>query len=207
MDGADPRVKGERKSWLGVSLLLEHSSLFPAGLQDLGRSIVEYRFDEMSESRPKKCSHCQSPTSIHVTKVVDGEAVKMGLCSNCPKALEIKQGVSWDLVGSDCGGKQPRLPKGDETACTGCGLTPADFKEHGRLGCPKCYEVFGDKLASVIRKLHRGETHLGKVPRGRKRTVSPEEIAALKRRLEDYVNREEFEMAAQLRDQINALDR
>lgn len=159
----------------------------------------------MSEPRPKNCSHCNSPASIHLTKVVDGEAVKLGICSNCPKAQAYKQGVAWDLIDAENGGMQPRLPKENERACPGCGLTPADFKEHGRLGCPKCYETFEGKLSSVINKLHRGESHLGKVPRGKKRIVSPEEIAALKRRLDEYVSREDYEMAAVVRDQIQAL--
>lgn len=159
----------------------------------------------MSESRPKTCSHCSAPTSIHLTKVVDGEAVKMGVCSQCPKAKAYQQGLAWDLIDAANGGKQPRLPKESERACPGCGLTPADFKEHGRLGCPKCYETFDSRLAPVINKLHRGGRHLGKVPGVRKRALSAEEVAELKRRLDEHVSREEYEMAAQVRDQIRAL--
>lgn len=159
----------------------------------------------MSETRPKNCSHCNSPTSIHLTKVVDGEAVKMGVCENCPKALAFKEGVAWDLIDAENGGQQPKMPKENERACPGCGLTPADFKEHGRLGCSRCYETFEGKLSSVINKLHRGDSHLGKVPGGKSRNVSPEEIANLKRRLDEYVSREEYEMAAVVRDQIKAL--
>ncbi|MDQ8186193.1 UvrB/UvrC motif-containing protein [Pelagicoccus sp. SDUM812002] len=159
----------------------------------------------MSESRPKNCSHCNAPTSIHLTKVVDGEAVKLGVCSNCPKAKAYKQGAAWDLIDAENGGKVPRSPKESERACPGCGLTPADFKEHGRLGCSKCYETFEGKLEPVINKLHRGSSHIGKVPRGKKRDVTPEEIADLKRRLDEYVSREEYEMAATVRDQIKAL--
>lgn len=160
----------------------------------------------MKESRPKKCSDCQVNVSIHITKVVDGAAVKLGVCANCPKAQELKAGVCWDLVDTENGGKQPKGPKANERACMGCGLTPGDFKESGRLGCPKCYETFEAKLTQVITKLHRGRTHRGKAPGGQKREVSVEEIAALKRRLEEYVSREEYEMAAAVRDQINALD-
>ncbi len=129
----------------------------------------------------------------------------MGVCSNCPNAKAFKEGLAWDLIDSENGGKQPRLPKGNERACPGCGLTPADFKEHGRLGCSKCYETFDSNLAPVINKLHRGSCHLGKAPKGKKRSVSPEEIADLKRRLDEYVSREEYEMAAVVRDQIKSL--
>ncbi|EDY82743.1 UvrB/uvrC motif domain protein [Verrucomicrobiia bacterium DG1235] len=130
----------------------------------------------------------------------------MGLCANCPKALDLKQGKSWDLIDSEDGGKQPSISKGKQVSCPSCGLTPADFKEHGRLGCAQCYETFEVKLDSVIRKLHKGGTHVGKVPSGKKREISPEELAALKRRMDEYVSREEYEMAAVVRDQIKSLE-
>lgn len=170
-----------------------------------GRSIGKATSDPMSETRPKKCSNCKSPATIHLTKVVDGEAVKMHVCKQCPKAKELQEGVGCDIIGAEDGGKQPKGPKIDGRACDGCGLTPSDFKEHGRLGCPRCYDVFGPKLESVIRKLHKGESHVGKVPKGREREVSPEELAQLKRRLDEYVSREEYEMAAVVRDQIKEL--
>lgn len=129
----------------------------------------------------------------------------MGICADCPKAKACLQGVAWDLIDAENGGMQPKAPKENQRACPGCGLTPADFKEHGRLGCSKCYETFEGKLEAVINKLHRGGSHLGKVPGGKKRVVSAEELAKLKRRLEEYVSREEYEMAAEVRDQIKAL--
>lgn len=160
----------------------------------------------MKETRPKKCAHCTSPATLHLTKVVDGEATKIGLCANCPTALQIKQSHGWDLIGKDDGGKQPRKPSIHERVCPGCGLTPADFKEHGRLGCSRCYETFEEKLESVVEKLHPGGCHTGKVPKGKKRRISPEEIEALKRRLDEHVSREEYEMAAEVRDQLRSLE-
>lgn len=159
----------------------------------------------MSEKRPKKCSDCKSPASVHLTQVIDGELVKVSLCSNCAQAKSVEEAVAWDLIGVENGGKTPKSPRLSDRACTGCGLTPADFKETGRLGCAKCYEVFEAKLEPVIRRLHKGVSHIGKVPGGQDREASPEEIAALKRRLDEHVSREEYEMAAVVRDQIKSL--
>lgn len=160
----------------------------------------------MKETRPKKCAHCTSPTTLHLTKVVDGEATKIGLCANCPSAFKVKQSKGWDVVSAEDGGKQPRSPLASDRVCPSCGLTPADFKEHGRLGCPRCYETFEEKLESVVRKLHPGVSHIGKVPAGKKRRISPEEIEDLKRRLNEHVSREEYEMAAVVRDQLKSLE-
>lgn len=160
----------------------------------------------MSETRPKKCSHCQVPTTIHLTKVVNGEAVKLGVCSNCPKAKQFKEGNNWDLIGTEDGGSKPKSPRENERACLGCGLTPTDFKETGRLGCPKCYETFEGKLEPVIKKLHKGDKHIGKTPGSKPREFSAEELEELKQRLTEYVIREDYEMAAVVRDQIRELE-
>lgn len=160
----------------------------------------------MSESRPKKCSHCTVPTTLHLTKVVNGKLFKMGVCGNCPQAKALKEGVGWDLMDSPA--VKPVMSLKDESAikCPDCGLTPADFKEYGRLGCPSCYEVFEEKLSPLLKTLHSGTTHLGKVPKGRQRVVSKEEIEALKRRMDEHVSREEYEMAAVVRDQLRSLE-
>lgn len=161
----------------------------------------------MSEPRPKNCKQCQDSATLHLSKVVDGKLVKLALCAKCPKAAQAKAGWGWDLIDASEGAPEPSRPRLNESACPGCGLTAADFKETGRLGCARCYETFEDKLEGVIRKLHRGSTHLGKAPRGRRKVVSREEIAALKRRLQEHVNREEFEMAAAVRDQLRSLEK
>ena len=49
------------------------------------------------------------------------------------------------------------------TECSFCGLTFADFRRTGRLGCPHCYETFGDQLPRLLRRIHGGVKHVGKV--------------------------------------------
>ncbi len=160
----------------------------------------------MSENRPKKCTHCSETTSLHVSKVVDGKLHKLSLCAACPQAAKLKEGVGYDLI--EEGGSVAALPQAAENgvACPCCGLTPADFKEHGRLGCSACYEVFEEKLAPLFMKLHESSVHLGKAPRARRREASPEKIDALKRRLQELVSREEYELAATVRDQLRSLE-
>lgn len=160
----------------------------------------------MSESRPKNCSHCKLPTTLHLTKVINGEALKIALCSSCPSAQQLKNGVGWDLLDSPKPLIQTRLPSGSGARCPGCGLTPADFKEHGRLGCGRCYDAFEAKLTPLLKSLHRGSCHVGKAPRGKRRSVPPEQIEALRKRLDEHVSREEYEMAAVLRDQLRSLE-
>lgn len=146
------------------------------------------------------------PTTLHLTKVIDGKLLKLGVCANCPEAVALKGSKGFDLIEDTSGVKQTLLPSDSRIKCPNCGLTPADFKEFGRLGCSNCFDVFAVKLEPLYKKLHNGDTHIGKAPRGHKRSVSVEEIEALKKRLREYVDREEYELAAVVRDQIKSLE-
>ncbi len=99
--------------------------------------------------------------------------------------------------------------------CRSCGLTAADFRKHGRLGCPECYRDLALALAPMLAAMHRGAAHVGKRPAGEPvaepspvpaAPASPAEppptLARLKAALAVAVNQEEYETAARLRDEI-----
>ncbi len=87
-------------------------------------------------------------------------------------------------------------------------MTFREFRQRGLLGCSKDYEAFASLLDPLIERAHEGATeHLGKVPAqagksARRRT----ELLRLRRQLSEVVEREDYESAAKLRDQIEALD-
>jgi len=72
------------------------------------------------------------------------------------------------------------------------------------LGCPQDYEVFAQPLLPLIESIHDGKTfHCGKVPSTTpKRTKNQVELHSLKLKLEQAVKKEDYELAAKLRDQI-----
>jgi len=89
----------------------------------------------------------------------------------------------------------------DNLACPACGFTSEDLRKIGRLGCPKCYDVFEEMMADVIKDCQKGQKHTGKVPAA---------MVGLKRQrleeaLTEAVEEERFEEAAKLRDEINSL--
>ena len=53
---------------------------------------------------------------------------------------------------------------GAEVKCPRCGFTQADFKKAGRLGCPECYKTFAEPLEGLLKTMHKGTRHVGKVP-------------------------------------------
>ena len=95
----------------------------------------------------------------------------------------------------------------ENTSCQACGFTHAQFKKAGRLGCSKCYQIFGAGLDSLLKAMHKGTHHIGKVPKRHQAVVEQrDELDNLRMQLEDAVTREAFEKAASLRDQILKLE-
>jgi protein arginine kinase activator len=95
---------------------------------------------------------------------------------------------------------------GGEIKCPHCGFTQADFKKAGRLGCSECYKVFADGLEGLLKTMHKGTRHVGKVPTiYRQSQDMAEKLKGLQKKLEKAIANEDFEAAATLRDEVKAL--
>ena len=91
--------------------------------------------------------------------------------------------------------------------CESCGTTHQDFKKGGRLGCEACYHVFRPVLDPLLDGMHAGSKHLGKIPSGSESRVRFEQtIEGLRKELQDAVEKEDFEKAAELRDKLHDLE-
>jgi protein arginine kinase activator len=94
----------------------------------------------------------------------------------------------------------------EERACEVCGTTLTDLKESGIVGCPTCYQVFGEHLQSALEGDAEPVEHLGKIPRrGPESDSLNHEIMRLKRMLRELVECERFEEAAGVRDRLAEL--
>jgi protein arginine kinase activator len=92
--------------------------------------------------------------------------------------------------------------------CPQCGMTVRDFQTKGLVGCPDCYTVFGELLTPLIERAHEGANrHVGKVPVTADRTIRKQTgLLRLKRELKEAIEKENYEEAARVRDQIKALE-
>jgi protein arginine kinase activator len=91
----------------------------------------------------------------------------------------------------------------EELVCPTCGFTQPDFKKLGRLGCPQCYSTFSDGLQSILKDMHKGTIHRGKVPaRIAAAQAYHHRLADLRKELQKAVSDEKYERAASLRDEI-----
>ena len=106
--------------------------------------------------------------------------------------------------------KQPRGRGKASDACAGCGMTPAEFRSKGRLGCPRCYETFRTELMPLLQRIHEAQAHRGRMPAVVGAIAAqPDErsLADVRKRLEDAVRGERYEEAARLRDELRRLER
>jgi protein arginine kinase activator len=104
-------------------------------------------------------------------------------------------------------------PSGEAVpVCPECGMTLSEFKARGRFGCPRDYEVFAEHLDPLFERIHEAHPprHEGRLPRqeGAAREIvdRARRLASLKSRLDAAVAEENYELAAQLRDEINGLE-
>lgn len=96
---------------------------------------------------------------------------------------------------------------GSGARCPECGFTPEQFKERGRLGCPHCYEFYAGKLHPILDRIHSGTEHRGKFPKKYRKQISQKQIQELRNRLQELVQREEYEEAAVVRDRLKEIER
>ncbi|MEN0021435.1 MAG: UvrB/UvrC motif-containing protein [Planctomycetota bacterium] len=114
---------------------------------------------------------------------------------------------------------------GRAESCGTCGTSFREFKRSGLLGCPQCYSSFEPQLSSLLGRAHEGATHhVGKVPKRALSQVTPGDPAGrleallgsaeeraerrrtLRRQIDAAVTSEQYERAAQLRDELRAFD-
>ena len=86
-------------------------------------------------------------------------------------------------------------------------MTYKDFKRTGQIGCSVCYKTFATRLEPLLRRLHGYSKHIGKIPRRAGGNLGlKQEIASLREKIQEYIQEEEYEQAAILRDRIKVLE-
>lgn len=153
-----------------------------------------------------QCDVCQSKeATVFLTQIVDGKMQKVNLCEACSKEKGVNDPTGFALADLLLGlGASQEIEKSPASVkCPVCGFTQADFKKTGRLGCSNCYTVFADGIAPMLKNMHKGVQHTGKTPVAfHKIREHSEKIKTLQENLTKAIEAEEFELAANLRDEI-----
>ncbi|MEZ4414607.1 MAG: UvrB/UvrC motif-containing protein [Gemmatimonadota bacterium] len=160
------------------------------------------------------CENCGAADAVvHFMHIEKNEMSTMHLCEKCaaekgvdtqPPPSSLALSSLLEQVGEVADRESAELVG----QCEFCGLTLADFRKSGRFGCPHCYVSFESGLRKLLRRVHGSSRHVGKVYLS-PGAASPDRERRLERlrlKLQRAVDGEDFERAAQIRDQIRALD-
>lgn len=170
-----------------------------------------------------KCQNCNNPATVHLTEIKAGKKLEKHFCEKCAAESEgMESGKGHTPINELLSNfVMANTPTGKEQAlqCDHCGITWAEFRQNGLLGCPNDYLVFERELTPLIQRAHEGATsHEGKIParRGHASTVGPTtpgapakrkpDLEKLKKELARAIESEDYERAAKLRDQIRAAE-
>jgi protein arginine kinase activator len=156
------------------------------------------------------CDVCkQNQATVFLTQIVDGKMQKVNLCESCSKEKGVTDPTGFALADLllGLGAAQDMERAGTVQKCAVCGFSQADFKKTGRLGCGSCYDTFAEGLASLLKGMHKGTEHKGKIPMRALRTMEREsQMKSLQRDLRKAVAEEDYESAAQIRDRIRQFE-
>jgi protein arginine kinase activator len=157
------------------------------------------------------CEVCQTENAtVHLTQIISGKMQKIDLCEKCAKEKGVADPAGFSLADMLLGlgaADEMKSAGNEELVCPQCGFTQPDFKKTGRLGCPQCYVTFSEGLGVILKDMHKGIHHKGKIPsRALRAQEYQSRLKSLHASLQSAVQAENYEQAASLRDQITHLE-
>ena len=155
------------------------------------------------------CCICkEKEAKVHLTQIVGDKVQKVDLCDECAKKKGVDDSAGASLADLLLGlgaSQEMAQASGPEIKCPHCGFTQGDFKKAGRLGCAECYVTFAEGLEGLLKTMHKGTKHVGKVPQSLQQTRDlSDRLKSLQKKLDKAVEEEDFEQAAQVRDEIKS---
>jgi len=159
-----------------------------------------------------ECDVCgKDNASIFLTQVIEGKVQKVNLCEDCAAQKGVTDPTGFDLAEllKGMGEESVQSKSSRGLICEACGFSQSDFKKTGRMGCSQCYQVFADSLEGLLSAMHRGNSHVGKIPRFlqfESKQQQLDEIESLQKRLAESIEQENYEEAARLRDALRQLE-
>ena len=157
-----------------------------------------------------KCQSCgKKDATVHLTDLLNGEETHL-----CDKCAESKGAIMPSLSISSVLSNLIESHETDEDAalheaiCPMCGISYPDMRRQGKAGCARCYEVFAGGLVSFVERIQGSSEHRGKAPRrlDENSAKKMDEFVQLKQKLKVAVMEEDYELAAELRDEIKELE-
>lgn len=163
------------------------------------------------------CDECQErPATVMITRIVNGKKTEAHLCQECAQKhgdLGFLSEPSFTFHNILAGLFEPEgmlagsIQAKSKVRCDNCGLSFADFRRLGHLGCSECYTQFEEQLDPLIKRIHGSGQHTGKMPIRGKAARLRYELEEARRQLREAISVEAYEKAAEMRDRIKELEK
>lgn len=163
------------------------------------------------------CQNCgKHEATTHIKSVVNGEYTQLHLCSGCAGKLgygDVFSGFGFDLgdfFGNFFSKPKTMLASSKTERCSKCGMSFEEIVKSGKIGCADCYEKFYEMLLLSIQRIHGKTQHNGKTASAAKENETVKEktkeeiIAELQAEMKTAIEEQNFERAAEIRDEIKA---
>jgi len=164
----------------------------------------------MEKERPLDCNLCQKPLSFCMREITSTASTTMYTCADCPHFK--------NKVYSRDGQVKP-VSAETTLCCSHCHTSYEAIQRGEPLGCGECYQVFRDKIIEELKaaslwsptrkksvepkKISMGQ--IGLKPNPTNMIKPSDEIYKLNQALNSALQKENYEEAASIRDQIKAL--
>ena len=187
----------------------------------------------IKEDKNMLCQKCnKNEANVKYTEIINGEKKEMMLCEECSHKLGLDN-INFNMpidFSSFFGGLleddeynspelMPLFQNVKELKCDNCNITYEEFINQGKFGCEECYNVFSNKIDSILKRLHGSNKYLGRKALksslknektdNEKRSETKDEINSkenkiekLQKDLKKAIADERYEDAAKIRDEI-----
>lgn len=162
------------------------------------------------------CEHCKERhASVTVTQVQNGTKLERHYCEVCasqfhPFHFEVQEEpISLHQLMSNWFGMATKATQAEPkkaNTCPACGFTYRQFLKVGKFGCPTCYETFRSQLPSVLQRIQADVQHVGYKQQNDQSIQIQDQIDHLRQQMQLAIAEENFEQAAQIRDEIRSLE-
>lgn len=180
------------------------------------------------------CDNCgKRNANVRYSENINGRKKELNLCEECSRKLGIGQ-IDFSLpidFSSFLGGFMedfgtaefmPMINEIKTLKCNNCGYTFNDISNTGKMGCKDCYDVFEERLDSIIKRIQGANHHVGRIGKivdskidskinmnndheVKKEDKQESELDKLQEELKQAIKEERYEEAAKIRDEIKKL--
>ncbi len=159
------------------------------------------------------CENCKKrEATVFLSTAINGVKTEKRLCSEC---AEKEKSYTFFPTGTDSlfsgffgDSVFASAPDGEQKKCPVCKMSRRELAKEGRAGCAECYKVFEGELQRIIHGIHGSAQYSGTLPGKHAQSAEKRrKIDEMKKEQQKAIAEQNYERAAELRDEIKGLEK